>query len=108
MGSGEGDDTVYQMYAARIAEHPGDPYGGEIVDYWFPPKAGMDVLVPVFLPYLWSRAILVHGDNTFLAKLWLAPFPLFAAASPMTPSKKPCKFGRNHTCTIVHVNFIKL
>ena len=70
------DDAVYHMYAAQIAAHPGDPYGGEVVDYWFPPKAGMDVLAPVFLPYLWSRAIVVHGDNTFLDKLWLAPFPL--------------------------------
>lgn len=70
------DDAVYHMYAAQIAAHPGDPYGGEVVDYWFPPKAGMDVLAPVFLPYLWARALLVHGENTFLAKLWLAPFPL--------------------------------
>ena len=34
------DDAVYHMYAAQIAEHPGDPYGGEVVDYWFPPKRG--------------------------------------------------------------------
>ena len=70
------DDAVYHMYARQIAEHPGDPYGGEVIDYWFPPKAGMDVLAPVFLPYLWSRALVVHGEDTFLAKLWLAPFPL--------------------------------
>ena len=65
------DDAVYHMYAAQIAEHPGDPYGGDVVDYWFPPKRGMDVLAPVFLPYLWSRAIVVHGDVTWLSKLWL-------------------------------------
>ena len=70
------DDAVYHMYAAQIAEHPGDPYGGTVVDYWFPPKPGMDVLAPVFLPYLWSRAIATHGDVTSLTKLWLAPFPL--------------------------------
>ncbi len=70
------DDAVYHMYAAQIAAHPGDPYGGEVVDYWFPPKPGMDVLAPVFLPYYWSRAIAVHGENVALAKLWLAPFPL--------------------------------
>ncbi|HEY2155346.1 MAG TPA: glycosyltransferase family 39 protein, partial [Isosphaeraceae bacterium] len=70
------DDAVYHMYAAQIAAHPGDPYGGEVVDYWFPPKTGMDVLAPVFLPYYWSRAIAMHGENVFLAKLWLAPFPL--------------------------------
>jgi hypothetical protein len=75
------DDAVYHMYAAQLAAHPGDPYGGEVVDYWFPPKAGMDVLAPVFLPYLWSRAIAVHGENVFLAKLWLAPFPLLLVAA---------------------------
>lgn len=70
------DDAVYHMFAAQIAAHPDDPYGGAVVDYWFPPKRGMDVLAPVFLPYLWSRAIVAHGDVTAWSKLWLAPFPL--------------------------------
>ncbi len=70
------DDAVYHMYAAQIAAHPGDPYGGTVVDYWFPPKPGMDVLAPVFLPYLWAGAIAGQGDVTFLNKLWLIPFPL--------------------------------
>src|SRR5579875_721197 len=75
------DDAVYHMYAAQLADHPGDPYGGSVVDYWFPPKRGMDVLAPVFLPYLWSRAIVAHGDVTWLGKLWLAPFPLLLIAA---------------------------
>jgi hypothetical protein len=70
------DDTIYYDYAIRLAAQPNDPYGGEITDYWVPPKTGMDVLVPVFLPYWWSLAIKVHGDNVFLCKLWLLPFHL--------------------------------
>ena len=70
------DDTVYYSYATQIAAQPGDPYGGEIVDYWMAPKAGMDVLVPAFLPYWWSLALRVHGDSVFLCKLWLFPFHL--------------------------------
>jgi hypothetical protein len=70
------DDTVYYSYATQIAAQPGDPYGGEITDYWMPPKASMDVLVPAFLPYWWSLAYRVHGDQVFLCKLWLFPFHL--------------------------------
>jgi hypothetical protein len=75
------DDAVYHMFASQIAAHPADPYGGEIIDYWAPPKLGMDVLAPVWLPYLWSAAIRFHGDNIVLAKLWLAPFPFLLVGS---------------------------
>ncbi len=70
------DDAIYHSYATQIAAQPGNPYGGAINDYWTPPKDGMDVLVPVFLPYWWSWAYRIHGDNTFLCKLWLFPFSL--------------------------------
>jgi hypothetical protein len=75
------DDSVYHNYASWIAEHPDDPYGGEVVVWWALPRSGMEMLAPVFLPYLWSRAILVHGDDVFLQKLWLAPFLLALVAS---------------------------
>lgn len=75
------DDAVYHLYAQQIAAHPGDPYGLEVVDYWMPPKSGMDVLAPVWLPYLWSTSIRVFGDNLLLAKLWLAPFPFLLVGS---------------------------
>ncbi len=75
------DDSIYHAFARRIAASPGDPYGGEVVDYWAAPRPSTEVLAPVFLPYLWSRAILVHGDDPALCKLWLAPFCLMLAWS---------------------------
>jgi hypothetical protein len=67
------DDTAYYFFARHIAVNPFDPYGFEIL--WNDrPQPAFEVLAPPVLPYWWSLAIRLFGDNEFLWKLWLFPF----------------------------------
>ncbi len=75
------DDTVYYSFASHLAAQPSDPYGGDIAVYWAPSRPSMQVLAPVSLPYLWSLALRIHGDNPFLCKLWLLPYALLLVSS---------------------------
>jgi hypothetical protein len=69
------DDAAYYYYAAQIAKDPGDPYGFEMF-WWQWPEPANHVLAPPLLPYWWSVAIRLFGQQTFLWKLWLLPFSL--------------------------------
>jgi hypothetical protein len=74
------DDTAYYYFAAQMAQHPCDPYGFEI--YWYEsPEAAFDVLAPPVLPYWWSLAIRLFGEQPLVWKLWLLPFNLLFAAA---------------------------
>jgi hypothetical protein len=74
------DDTAYYYFARHIAAHPLDPYGLEI--FWNDrTQPAFEVLAPPVLPYWWSIAIRLFGDNEFLWKLWLFPFAALLAVS---------------------------
>ncbi len=67
------DDTAYHAVAAQVAQRPLDPYG--FVAYWWSyPEPANDVLAPALLPYWWSVAIRLFGEQPVLWKLWLLPF----------------------------------
>jgi hypothetical protein len=69
------DDDAYYHYAAQIAKDPLDPYGFEMF-WWQWPEPANHVLAPPLLPYWWSLAIRLFGQQTILWKLWLLPFSL--------------------------------
>jgi len=67
------DDGAYYYYALQISRDPLRPYDFKMFWYSYPEPAN-DVLAPPVLPYWWSLAIVLFGDNVFLWKLWLLPF----------------------------------
>jgi hypothetical protein len=67
------DDGAYFYYARQLANNPLQPYGFDMFWYQWPHPAN-EVLAPPVLPYWWSLAIVLFGDNVFLWKLWLFPF----------------------------------
>jgi hypothetical protein len=69
------DDTAYHYFAAQAAAQPLDPYGFKILWYLVPEPA-MEVLAPPLLPYWWSLAIRLFGEQPIMWKLWLFPFSL--------------------------------
>jgi hypothetical protein len=74
------DDAAMHYYAARIAQHPFDPYGFEINwDQW--PVPANELLAPPVVPYWWGAGICLLRDNPVLWKLWLFPFALVLAWS---------------------------
>jgi hypothetical protein len=74
------DDSAYQAYAEHIARHPLDPYGFTMF-WWQWPLPANEVLAPPVLPYWWSLAIRLFGDDPLLWKLWLFPFCLLFVGS---------------------------
>jgi hypothetical protein len=67
------DDPAYFYYAQQIARHPLDPYGFELI--WYDRREpAMEVLAPLLVPYWWSLAIRLFGDQVVLWKIWLLPF----------------------------------
>jgi hypothetical protein len=74
------DDTAYYYLARQIAAHPLDPYGGTI--FWYhQPRPANHVLVPPLLPYWWSIALRLFGEQPVMWKLWLLPFSVLFAGS---------------------------
>jgi hypothetical protein len=69
------DDGAYHYYAAQIAQHPLDPYGFAVF-WWSCPEPANEVLAPPLVPYWWSLAIRLFGEQPVLWKLWLFPFNL--------------------------------
>lgn len=69
------DDAAYYYYARQAAREPSQPYGFIVFWYQWPYPAN-EVLAPPLLPYWWSLAIRLFGENVFLWKLWLLPFSL--------------------------------
>jgi Dolichyl-phosphate-mannose-protein mannosyltransferase len=69
------DDTAYYYYAAQLAAHPADPYGFTVFWYQWPQPANT-VLAPPVLPYWWSLALRLFGEQPFWWKVWLLPFSL--------------------------------
>jgi hypothetical protein len=69
------DDAAYLFFARQIAADPLDPYGFEL--FWYRhPQPAMGVLAPPVLPYWLGAGVALFGENLFLLKLWLFPFPL--------------------------------
>jgi hypothetical protein len=69
------DDTAYHFYARHLAEQPLDPYQFEA--FWYQhPEPAQAILVPPLLPYWWSVAIRLFGEQPVLWKAWLLPFSL--------------------------------
>jgi hypothetical protein len=67
------DDGAYYYYALQMSRDPLRPYGFDM--FWYSrPEPANDILAPPVLPYWWSLAIVLFGDNVFLWKLWLLPF----------------------------------
>ncbi len=69
------DDTFILRVAQQIAADPGDPYGFDI--FWLQwPQPVYEELTPPVLPYWWSAALVLFGEQVLLWKLWLFPFAL--------------------------------
>src|SRR5438067_723116 len=77
------DDTAYSYYARQAARRPLDPYGFEVFWYQYPQPAN-EVLAPPLLPYWWSFAVRLFGEQPVLWKLWLLPFSVLLVASLAT------------------------
>lgn len=74
------DDSAYLLFAAQIAEHPLDPYSGEL--FWYAaPQNTNEILLPPVLPYWLALGIGCFGLNLVLLKLWLFPFAVLLACS---------------------------
>ncbi|HEY2784533.1 MAG TPA: hypothetical protein VGJ05_06105 [Fimbriiglobus sp.] len=81
------DDTAYLLLARQIADHPLDPYGGEL--FWYAePVPAFQVLAPPVLPYWLAAGIRLFGEQVPLLKLWLFPFPLLLCFSVRALARK--------------------
>ncbi|MCZ2344189.1 MAG: glycosyltransferase family 39 protein [Bacteroidales bacterium] len=74
------DDTAYLQFAAQLAAHPLDPYGGEL--FWYSePQNTNQILLPPVLPYWLALGIGLFGERLVALKFWLLPFALMLAYS---------------------------
>ncbi len=74
------DDSTYYFYALQLSKKPLDMYGFAFM-HWNEPTPAIEVLAPPVLPYWWSLAIRLFGDNPFAWKLWLFPVALLFTVS---------------------------
>src|SRR5262245_44206958 len=74
------DDPGFHHFAQQAAEHPGSPYGFELI--WdYEPRHALEILAPPVVPYWWGLGMRLFGDRPWCWKLWLFPVCLLLVAS---------------------------